>query len=363
MKIVITGGHFSPAYTIIQKIRHEHEIIVIGRKHAFEGDDSETFEYKLCQKLSIPFKLLSAGRLQRKFTSKTIPSFAKFPNGVYQALKILRAEKPDVVVSFGGYVGLPVALASKILGIPVLLHEQTQKAGLSSRLIAKVATVILISFDSSRPYFNKKKTVLTGNPLRPEFFEEKASLKVEKPAIYITGGSTGSHFINDTVGKIIEDLCEDYHVYHQTGNAKEFGDFEKLEKFRSKNYTPSQFFAPEDVFTLLRNSELVISRAGINTISELLACNAVALLIPLPFGQHNEQKDNAIFFKDLGVGEYMDQEDVSPLSLLLKIRAMIKEKDKYKNNAKEASKYIKKDAADKIIEQILLYGGRSKRGS
>ena len=364
MKIIITGGHFSPAYTIIQKLRQEHEIIVIGRKHAFDGDDNETFEYKLCQKLEIPFKILSAGKLQRKFTSKTIPSFARFPSGVYQALKILKKERPDVVVTFGGYVGLPVALASKILRIPVVLHEQTQKAGLSARLIAKVASVILISFKTSEVYFNKKETVLTGNPLRPEFFEDHSKeFRVEKPAIYITGGSTGSHFINDVVGKIIEDLCRDYHVYHQTGNAKEFGDFEELEKFRHKNYTVSQFYAPSEVFKLISESELVISRSGINTVCELLASGSTALLIPLPFGQHNEQKDNAILFKKLGVGEYMDQTDVSPLSLLFKIRAMIKEKDRYKKNIKTAQSYIHIDAADKIVEQILLYGGRSKRGS
>ncbi len=362
MKIIITGGHFSPAYAILQKLKNEHAVVVIGRKHAFDGDDNETFEYKLCQKLEIPFRILSAGKLQRKLTSKTIPSFARFPNGVYQAIKILRKEKPDVTVTFGGYVGLPVALASKILGIPVVLHEQTQKAGLSARLIARVASVILISFESSKQYFNKRKTVLTGNPIRPEFFENKRKeFVVQKPAIYITGGSTGSHFINDVVGKIIEDLCQDYHVYHQTGNAKEFGDFEKLEKFRHKNYTVSQFYSPSEVFSLLRESELVVSRSGINTVCELLACGAMSLLIPLPFGQRNEQKDNAIFLKNLGVGEYMDQEDVSPLSLLLKIRAMIKEKDRYKKNIKSAQSHIQINAADKIIEQILLYGRRSKR--
>ncbi len=363
MKIIITGGHFSPAYSIIQKLKTEHEILVIGRKHAFEGDDSQTYEYKLCQKLDIPFRILTTGRLQRKFSSRTIPSFAKFPAGVYQALRILKSEKPDVVVTFGGYVGLPVAMASKILGIPVVLHEQTQKAGLSARLISKVADVILISFESSRNYFNSKKTVLTGNPIRPEFFEKNSSIKVKKPAIYITGGSTGSHFINDVVSKIRQDLTKDFHVYHQTGNAKEFGDFEKLVKVADDKYEVSEFYSPQDVYTLLSECDLVISRSGINTITELLLCNTTALLIPLPFGQQNEQKDNAKFFSQLGMGEYMDQDDVSPLSLLLKIRAMIKDKDVYRKNAKNAEKYVISDASERIVEQILMYGGRGKKGN
>ena len=172
MKIAITGGHFSPAYAIMQKLINTDEILCIGRKHALEGDKSLSYEFSVCKTLKIPFFELETGRLTRKVTKNSVVSFAKFPSGVLQALRILKTEKPDIVVTFGGYVGLPVALSAKILGIPVILHEQTQKAGLSARLISKVASVILISFDSSRSFFKNKNVILTGNPIRPEFSEE-----------------------------------------------------------------------------------------------------------------------------------------------------------------------------------------------
>lgn len=361
MKIVITGGHFSPAYSVIQKIRNSDEVLVIGRRYAFEGDEGETFEYKLCSKNNIPFEILNSGRLQRKLTSRTIPSFLKFPKGIYQAINILRKYRPDVVVTFGGYIGLPVALAAKILHIPVVLHEQTQKAGLSAVLISKVASVVLISFDSSKRYFKNKKTILTGNPIRPEFFEEpKNNFTIQKPAIYITGGSTGSHFINEMIGQIIPQLTQKYQVFHQSGNSSEYRDYDKLSRLQNHNYVISQFFTPLEVFELLRKSDLVISRAGINTITEIIATNAAALLIPLPHGQRNEQMDNAIFVKNMGIGEYMLQDEITPLSLLDQINVMIKEQKKYRTHSLSASKSIRIDAVDKIIEQIYLYGRRGK---
>ena len=187
MKIVITGGHFSPAHSVIKKLTKSDEILVIGRRYAFEGDTNETYEYQICQRELISFSEIKAGRLQRKLTSRSIPAALKFPKGIYDALKILKDFNPDVVVTFGGYVGLPVALASSILKIPVVLHEQTQNAGLSSKLIAKVASVICVSFDSSLKHFKQKNVVLTGNPIREEILKLKnTASNSEKTIIYIT---------------------------------------------------------------------------------------------------------------------------------------------------------------------------------
>lgn len=371
MKIVITGGHFSPAHAVIKKIRRNNEILVIGRKYAFEGDTNETHEYRICQKENIPFKVLNAGRLQRKFSKHTIPAALKFPGGVFIALKLLKEFKPDVVVTFGGYIGLPVTIAAFILHTPVVLHEQTQGAGLSSRLIGKFASVILLSFNSSKTYFGNKTTILTGNPIRPEIFEdgEMLNLATDKNIIYITGGSTGSRLINQTLYEILPELLKDFTVVHQTGNSKESEDFEKFRQFRQKlssklqnNYIVKEFFSPENVSWLLKNASLVVSRAGINTIFEMMVCKSPGLLIPLEIGQENEQKENARFFARIGMGTYIEQKDLDPIGLLLRIRAMIKEQKKYKDNAKNADPYIIKNADENIATWVLQYGKR-KEGS
>ena len=370
MKIVITGGHFSPAYSLIQELKDKHTIIVIGRRYAFEGDTNETYEYKVCKKFGIPFEVLNAGRLQRKFTRHTIPAAARFPGGIIRALKILRREKPSVVVTFGGYVGLPVALAARVLSIPVVLHEQTLNAGLSARLISKFAAVILTSFPSSKDSFPGKNVVLTGNPIRPELLSEGKKIKYEKPLIYITGGSTGSHAINQAIVQIIPNLLSEFLVFHQTGDSREFGDYEKIKNVKSglsgplqKRYFVEKFFPPSEVAGLIASAAFVISRAGINTVTELIALRTPAILIPLPHGQHNEQLQNAKFFQDLGLGRLLEQDDMTPQLLLSTIHAMIKEKSEFEKKFIDAQKYIYLDAAEKIAEQVLYYGerGRTKK--
>lgn len=371
MKVIITGGHFSPAYSVIRQLGDDCKITLIGRKYAFEGDTNETFEYKICKKENINFIELIAGRFQRKFTKHSIPAALKFPKGIYDATKILRAEKPDVVVTFGGYVGLPVALAASMLHIPVILHEQTQSAGLSAKLISKVAEVICVSFESSKVHFKGKKVVLTGNPIRSEILQEqKINITTSKQIIYITGGSTGSHAINEAIYQILPELLKEYVIIHQVGNSKETNDIGKFNDFRNQlsgqdqeNYIVAEFFTPSNVAAYFQHAALVVSRSGINTVLELMATGAVSLLIPLPFGQLDEQLKNALLFQRTGLAEVMLQEDMNPDLLLSKMHAMIKEQKKYKENAKNALKYVHIDAAEKIVQQIYLYGERGTKGS
>ena len=370
MKIVITGGHFSPAYAVLKKFIKDEEILVIGRKYAFEGDKSETLEYKLCKKENIPFISIKTGRLQRSITRHTIPSIFRFPNGIYEVVKVLKRERPNVVLTFGGYIGLAVAVGAFILKIPVVLHEQTQKAGLSSRLISKFAKVVCISYKSSERFFKGKKVVFTGNPIREEIFDYKdMNISTANPIIYITGGSTGSHIINEIVFQIVEKLVENYTVVHQVGNASQYNDFEKLSekkksldnKFRGR-YIIKDFFEPYEVGWLLHNASLTVSRSGANTINELLAVGAVSLLIPLPHGQANEQLDNAMLFKEVGLGEYIEQKDLNPNILHRAISDMIDNKGNYIKNRKKAEEFMHKSASEKIIEQVLLYGRSSRQG-
>lgn len=367
MKILITGGHFSPAYSVIQKLKNDN-ILVAGRKYAFEGDKNETLEYRVCKELKIPFVEIDTARLQRKITKKTIPSILRFPNGLFFSFKILREFKPDVVVTFGGYVGLPIALVASILKIPIILHEQTQKAGLASRIISKFATIILISFPSSEKYFKNKNIVLTGNPIRSQFFEsqDKVELNIEKPFIYIAGGSTGSHAINELVMQIIPELLGRISVIHQSGNSIEFLDYEKLEKMRMRlpdkdkeKYLVRQFFSEKEVSYIFQNAKFVISRAGINTVLELIATGTRAILIPLTSGQKNEQKENAELFTSMGLGKYEDQNNLNRYKLLVSIHDMINNIEKYKL-INSIDQFIFKDASEKIVSIIHSYGRKEK---
>lgn len=364
MKIAITGGHFSPALSVIDKLSG-HEVIVIGRKYSFEGDTNESYEYKICNKNKIPFFEITTGRLQRKITTKTIPSFLKFPGAIGTSRKILQKESPDVVVTFGGYVGMPIAIAAKSLGIPVVLHEQTQKAGLAAKIIGKFASKILLSFESSKRYFNPKKVEVVGLPLRREIYTAKKE-KHQKDLIYITGGSTGSHAINVAVKSILPELLKDFMVVHQTGNATPYRDFETLSNLKKtlKNcdfYKVADFFPPEEAVSYLANASCVISRSGINTVMELIALKTPAVLIPLVTGQKNEQFDNAALFSSFGLGLSISQNDLTPERLISAVRDIIDRKEIYQENFESAQKLIKEDAAGKIAQVIISYGTKRRK--
>lgn len=361
MKLVITGGHLSPALAVIKKLPKDTEVLMIGRKYGIEGDKAESLEYLTARSLSIPFESITTGRLQRKFTKHTILSLFKFPNGVIQSVGILKKYKPDVVLCFGGYVSLPVALAAKFLNIPVVIHEQTLEAGASNKIIAKFAKKICISWQSSEKFFPKNKVVLTGNPLR-EYQVSSIKYKVSEedlPLIYITGGSSGSHPINVLIEGCITKLLQNYRVIHQTGDAKEFMDFERLDELKKsleskcqKRYILTKFVDPYDTGAIYKEADLIISRSGINTVSELIFFGKPSILIPLPHSQNQEQLKNAMFFKSLGFGEVVSQDELSPDILFEKINFMLKDPDKYRKHAETAKTVIIKDAAEKIIRVI-----------
>ncbi len=366
MKLLIVaggGGHFAPALAVIDKLPKEWDYLLVGRKHAFEGDDALSFEYQTAQKMGLPFIPLNTGRLQRKVSAHTFSSLLKIPGGLKQATQILNDFKPDVVLSFGGYVAVPIALAAKAKRIPLVVHEQTLQAGLANKLASKFANKICISWKYSEQFFPHDKLVLTGNPLRKEFFahaddsERRSNGKV--PLLYITGGSGGAHGINLLVEGALEKLLDKYLIIHQTGNAQEFGDYDrlvdrklKLPEHLQKRYEVTKFIPANQVVSVMLNADLIISRSGISTVSEILYLGKPCLLIPLPYGQRNEQQTNAEFVQSTGLGETYDQDNLTPELFAEKVNEMIMNLETYKGHAMVTRELINKDAAEKIIEVV-----------
>lgn len=339
MKILVTGGHFTPAYAVIEKLKNNNEIIFVGRKYAFEGENSESLEFKTISELGIKFYDLKTGRFQRRFTKHTIPSLLKVPGGIIKAISLVKKINPDIVLTFGGYIGLPVSLAAYISGVPIVVHEQTQDAGLSNKIISRFAHKVCVSFESSRKYFPQNKVVFTGNPVRQEIFKPLKSIDIPENLriIYITGGSTGSHFINDLVLGSLSRLLEKYVVIHQTGDSGVFRDFEKLEKARrsfsfelQKRYILKKFISLSEIGWIYKNASIVVARSGINTVCEILALSKLCLLIPLPHGQSEEQLKNANLVKKSVLGDYIEQNKINEDIFLRKINIMLQNENIYK---------------------------------
>lgn len=359
MKIVITGGHLTPALSVIEELGSDAEILYVGRKYALEGDRATSLEYETITQKGINFAALKTGRIQRVLTRHTLPSLAKIPVGLAQAGLILIRFKPDVVVGFGGYVSVPVIFAAKILKIPIVIHEQTLEVGFANKLVSKFANKICISFETSRKHFPKDKTVFTGNPIRKTILHPRKKILLESndPTIYITGGSLGSHAINMLVEKCLSEMLNKYSVIHQTGSSLQFKDFEKMVILKEglnidkrNKYLVSKHFLPEEIGEILKISKLVVARAGINTVSELVALQKPSYLIPLPVSQKNEQMKNALFLKNLGLGEIGHQQFLTPELFLSEINDMMQNLDNYK--LKSLKSHFPKNSAAKIVQVI-----------
>lgn len=364
MKIAIIGGHMSPALAVMAALPKSVEIAYIGRKHAFEGDKGLSLEYQTITNMHIPFYPLSAGRIQRHLSLHTLPSLVKIPYGITQALLVLRKIKPDVVMSFGGYLSVAVCMAAKMLQIPIVVHEQTQEAGVANKFVGRFAKTICISFPSSEQYFPNEKVVLTGNPLL--HYHPLASLdglipQGKLPLLLVVGGSAGSHAINVLIEEQLESLLSLFRIIHQTGDAQVFGDFarlagqkERLSKELQKRYVITKFVSPQNIVTLYKKADMVIARSGVNTIIELLLLNKPAILIPLPSGQRHEQMKNALFLKHAGLAEVFPQEDITSQKLFAGIVGMMDTKKKYTNEKhKELVALHEKAAA--TIANILTH--------
>lgn len=351
MKILVTGTHFTPAVAAIEELRKikDIEIVYVGRKTTLEGDNTPSVESKIMPLLGVKFIPLIAGRLQRTFTLYTIPSFLKIPIGFLQTFYIILSERPNVILSFGGYVAVPLVIMGWLFSIPIIIHEQTLSLGLANRISSYFADKIAISFQNTT---KGEKVILTGNPIRDEILKVGGLQSRRKlPLILVVGGNQGSHVINLAVENCLPQLLKIARVYHQTGSSK-CQDYERLSKIQDDNYRVFKFI--HDEWTeILSQCDLVISRSGINILTELAALSKPVLLIPIP---NKEQNKNARFFEELGFVKTLPQSKLSSETLLKNIKLMLSNLKSLKEKAKMAKKVIIPDAAKRVALETILLG-------
>jgi len=365
MKVLITGGHLTPALAVIEEIKKskpETEIIFVGRKYSLDSEKTISLEYKEINKKRIPFIPLQAGRLTRIFTLRSIRNFLRIPLGFFNAFFIVKNIRPDTIISFGSYLALPIVFWAYFFKVPIFTHEQTIKPGLANKLISMFSKKIFLSFNDSIKYFPTKKTIVTGNPVRSSIFQvEKIPFEIKKdrPVLYITGGSLGSHSINIHIKKIVKQLLKNYIVIHQTGETKEYKDYEDLfelkkdlpEELRRRYHLVKHFFEDE-IGYVYSVTDLVIGRSGANTFFELLNLKIPAIFIPLPWASGKEQQYHAEIFAKNHTGEIFHQ--IEPSDKLLRLTdKMIKNIDFYKKNFELLTSFYKKNASQYIVNEIF----------
>lgn len=361
-KICITGGHATPALAVVEQMKKRelpYELIWIGRIRAFDSENIESEEYSLVTEKGIRFLPLTTGRLSRVFSLASIVSWFKVPYGFFQALMYCAGERPDLVLSFGGYIALPVALAAWLFGIPVITHEQTSSMGLANRLIGIIASKVCIS-DMSMLSGLGDKGVYTGLPIREALFRPPGKLSFTLPkhpnVLFVIGGSTGSQSINRVIFSGLSKLLGTYTVVHQTGKQgieEAERKKESLVTHQRAKYFPFSYLSESDVSWLFHNCRIVIARAGANTVGELTVAGAVSLYIPLPWAVGDEQKKNAQSRVVAGSALILDQKDLSPTTLAGALARIEVQYNDFKKNAQKNTAPYSRDAASKIVDLVV----------
>jgi UDP-N-acetylglucosamine--N-acetylmuramyl-(pentapeptide) pyrophosphoryl-undecaprenol N-acetylglucosamine transferase len=380
-KIVVTGGgsggHVSVASAIISALKEKYQLtdqnfLYIGGDLGMSNEKpGKSLEKKVFSKENFNQKYVRAGKLQRKISLKSILLLLRVLLGFWDSFKILRKFKPNIVISSGGFVSVPVCLTAKLLGAQIYLHEQTAAVGLSNKIVSKFAQKIFITFPSSNEYFPEEKTVHTGNLVREEIFEKSGrgplvqplkkmlEIQEEYPIIYISGGSLGSHVINSTVKNCLTSLLQDFQVILQTGDNQRYKDYEILLKEKKKlspnlraRFLPIKYVGRKEIGFLLNNIDLFVGRAGANTVYEMGVLKIPSIFIPIPWVTHNEQAQNAKILQELGLAEILPEGELIPENLVLKIRKFYEREKTYDEH--EIDKIFTKNANTLIFEEIGL---------
>lgn len=329
--IIITGTHLTPAIELIRQLKTDTkidwQIHYIGRQYNSSVDTTTSIESQIIPKIGIKFHSLNCGKLDRRWLPNTLKGLPQTVKSYFQAINLIKKIKPNIVVSFGGYISVPVVIASSIKKIPSITHEQTLTNSLTTKINSLFVNKVALSFDNpeQKSQLPKNKIVITGNLLRHElFFPKKSPIgdqlqKIKPPIIFITAGNQGSHTINLLIKEVLPQL-KDYFIIHQTGKT-DFSDFKKLETDFS-NYQAFDYLESNDISHIFHHSDLIISRSGANTSQEIVALNKKSILIPLKVSQQNEQMLNAIYvLKHLPKQtEIIQEKDLNSKSLLETIK-------------------------------------------
>ncbi len=352
-KIVLTGGgtagHVTPNLALIDELKSsDYDISYIGRKEK----DKTIIEKELCENLNIPYYGISSGKLRRYLSIENLKDSLRVLKGVTDARTTLKKLKPDIVFSKGGFVTAPVIFAAKTLKIPVVIHESDLTPGLANKLSMNNAEVILTSFEETLNYLPKDKGIVTGPPIRRELLNGDISIakslcnfKEEKPVLLIIGGSTGAKKINEAILGSVNELTKKFNIIHIVGNGNLTET--KLSGYYQVEYLKSQ------LKDCLKYADIVISRAGSNSIFELLSLNKPHILIPLPKSvSRGDQIDNAKSFEQKGYSVVVDEETLTADILLSSVDNLYKNKEKYIDTMKKSNFT---NGIDKVIEQIVKY--------
>ncbi len=346
-KIVLTGGgtagHVTPNIALMDRLKEEgFEIHYVGSKTGIEKE--------LIAQLGVPYYGISSGKLRRYFDWKNFTDPFRVIKGYFEAKKIMKELKPDVVFSKGGFVTVPVVRAAKARKIPAVIHESDMTPGLANRLSMSAAVKVCCNFTETLEHL-KGKGIHTGTPIRKELFSGNriaglnfVGFSANKPVILVVGGSTGAVKVNQAVRSLLPKLLEKYQVVHLCGKGKTDEAYNGREGYVQMEY------CDKEMKDLLAMADVVISRAGANAICELLALRKPNLLIPLSAAaSRGDQLLNAESFRKQGFSRVLQEEEITDDTLYEALSEVYEHREEY---VAAMAKSPAGDATEQIVQLL-----------
>ena len=365
MKVIVTGGgtagHVNPALSIastIKKFDRDADIKFVGTKKGIES--------RLVPKAGYEISYIEVMGLRRSLSLQNVKVAYKAMRSYLECKKLLKKEKPDVVVGTGGYVTWPVCRAAASLGIPTVLHEANAVAGFAVKMLKKQANVIFVNFEGTKKNLAgaKGELIRIGMPIHEDFYKynkeqarRELGIDLEKKMILSFGGSLGAKTLNDAVIGFLNDYVKDHpdiYYVHSTGNRfydecdqriKELG-LDKFENICVREYL-------YDIPKLMIASDLVICRSGASTLSELSASAKASILVPSPNVTNNQQYHNAKEYSDLGAAVMIEDADLSSQKLSNCVDSLLSDMDSLKALGAKASAFEVKNSEKIMFDKII----------
>ena len=360
-----TGGHIYPAMAVadvLAELGEDVEIYYVGNPN--------NLEYSIVQQKGYKFLPVYVKGMPRKIGFRFIWWAFKLGIAVLQSLFYLNKYKPKAIFGTGGYVSAPIMLASIIEGkTPFMMHDCDAQPGLVTRKLSPYAAAVSLAFEKAKSYVKNDNCRVNGNPLRPRFrtlnkgfARAGLTLDYKRPVLLVMGGSQGAKSIDDAFVEIIKELSvvNNIQIIFQTGKRNYQDVMERLEKIypnnhRDKNLIIRPYF--DDMVTVLKAADIVISRAGSLSLSEIFASDVAPVLIPYPHAASDHQRQNAKFVEEKGACIYLEDSETNPNTLKAVINNLLEDEELQTKLRENASKLAQFDALKNIVEQFVEVNG------
>jgi len=372
MKVLLsgggTGGHVYPAIAIANRIKEENpeaEIVFVGTEKGIESEIVPKYGYEL--------KTVTVQGFKRKIDFDNVKRVFKLFKGLEQSRRIVKKFKPDVVIGTGGYVSGPVLFNASMSKVPAIIHEQNSFPGVTNKILAKMVTKVLTSFEDSHERFpeeTRNKLVLTGNPVRKEILISKKSnsrrklgVQEDKKMVLCYGGSGGSRKINDSMKLVIRNLVnEDVAFIYATGKNFYDGFMEDISDLQLKPY---QKVVPylEDMASALAACDMVIGSAGAISLAEITALGKPSIIIPKAYTAENHQEYNAKSIESKGAGIAILEKNLTAETLNNTVFKLLGDRELLIDMANSSKEIGKPEAIDIIYKEVMEVYNRNNKKS